>query len=223
MYKRTKIFKPYIFRMIKRYASKSDYRILDVGAGNHSASLFKTLCPECHYYGIDINKNYNNDEYDFSHMVDFYEMDLTKLDFEVIPADFFDVVRFSHVIEHLHNGELVIEALVPKLRQGGMIYIEYPSVRSVSFPSCKGTLNFYDDPTHVKLYSLHEILNLVTKNGMRVIKCGTRRDWVRIILLPVFALYSLMRHKCLTAGVFWDVLGFAEFVVAVKPVDKVTP
>ena len=216
MYKIAKKIKPFVFKMINTYLQKSDYTILDVGAGNHSASLFKTLSPECHYYGIDLDRNYNNNQYDFECMSDFYEMDLTELNFEAIPDDFFDVIRFSHVIEHLHNGELVVEALLPKLKRGGVTYIEYPSVRSIKFPSCKGTLNFYDDTTHIKLYPIHEILNILTRNNMKILKCGVKRDWKRIILMPMFAFIDLIRKKHISAGVFWDIFGFAEFVVARK-------
>ena len=65
-----------------------------------------------------------------------------------------------HVIEHLHNGDKVLEGLLTKLRSGGVIYIEYPGIRSTRLPSMRGSLNFSDDPTHVRLYSVPEIMFL---------------------------------------------------------------
>ena len=85
----------------KSFESKS-FKLLDVGIGNHSASKTTFLFPDCEYYGVDLNKNYNNSNEDFEAMKDFYEMDLTKLDFHIIPDNFFDGIWIVHVIEHLH-------------------------------------------------------------------------------------------------------------------------
>jgi hypothetical protein len=47
-----------------------------------------------------------------------------------------------------------------------------------------------------------------------------RRMWRRIVLMPFGICYSLVRHGRLRAGIFWDVLGFAEFAVAVRPLES---
>ena len=55
-------------------------------------------------------------------------MDLEELDFNNIPGNFFDVIIMKHVIEHLRNGDQVIEKLLSRLRKRGIIYnIEFPS------------------------------------------------------------------------------------------------
>lgn len=74
----------------------------------------------CCYYGIDRARTYGNDESDFRAMTEFYELDLTKLDFGVITDSFFDVIIMSHVIEHLYNGDAVLDALLRKLKRGGI-------------------------------------------------------------------------------------------------------
>src|SRR5690348_14506481 len=99
------------------------FRMLDIGSGNHSASKTKRLFPNCEYHGVDLQKDFNNDESDYAAMTAFYEMDLTKLEFGIIPDDYFDFIRMAHVIEHLYNGDLVIAGLLPKLKKGGHIYI----------------------------------------------------------------------------------------------------
>ena len=132
------------------------FKLLDVGVGNHSASKTVSLFPACEYYGVDLNKDYNNSDEDFKVMKSFYEMDLTKLDFHLIPNKYFDGIWIVHVIEHLHNGDKVIENLIEKLKTGGYIYIEYPGTKSTRLPSMYGTLNFYDDLSHVRLYSVKE-------------------------------------------------------------------
>lgn len=194
----------------------SNFTLLDVGAGNHSATKIKKHFPDCRYFGIDITKNYNNDEDDFRKMEGFWEKDLTKLDFADIPDAFFDAILMTHIIEHLLNGDSVIQSLLPKLKKGGYIYIEYPSGKSVDFPSKQGTLNFYDDPTHVRIYSVPELKALLEKQGVEILKSGVRKDWRNIAMMPVKMIHNKIKYGYVMGSVYWDWYGFAEFVWAQK-------
>ncbi|HEV8504297.1 MAG TPA: class I SAM-dependent methyltransferase [Chitinophagaceae bacterium] len=204
------------FYCIQRAFGRKKFSLLDVGAGNHSASKTKKLFPQCDYYGIDLDRHFNNDENDFAVMKVFYEMDLTLLKFNNIPDDHFDFIRMTHIIEHLHNGDEVIKNLLPKLKREGFIYIEYPGQKSTTLPSMKGTLNFYDDPTHVRIYSVKELTELLTTNNCSMISSGTRRNWVFLLAMPFRIIGSLLKGKRPQANIFWDILGFAEFVYAKK-------
>ena len=153
-------------------------------------------------------------------MTKFYELDLTTLDFREIPDAFFDVIILSHVIEHLHNGDEVLRNLLRKLKQEGYVYIEFPSSRSTRFQSKKGTLNFYDDPTHCRIFTVEEISNILVENQFTVLRSGTRRDWMRVFLTPVKIVYTKLTLGYVPGGVFWDILGFADFVFAKKGFHK---
>ena len=190
------------------------FTILDVGCGNHSASIIKSVFKNSKYYGID-KEIYNNSDDDLRLMEQFYIIDLEDGSFDDIPDNFFDVIMLAHIVEHLSNGISVIEKLIPKLKVGGMIYIEFPSVKSLKFPSMKGTLHFCDDPTHIKLYDIKEISNLLLSNGFKIIKAGNLRDLVRIILFPAILIYHIVRGR-VGAGTFWYVIGFSDFVFARK-------
>jgi hypothetical protein len=122
----------------------------------------------------------------------------------------------SHIIEHLHNGDKVIEGLLPKLKKGGYIYIEYPGQRSTKLPSMKRTLNFYDDPTHVRIYSVAEVTKVLETNGCEVLRGTTRRYWPYIALLPLTVVSETIKYGFIPGGVFWDIAGFAEYVFAIK-------
>lgn len=210
------LIKPPKFRFLPTRLKSENFRLLDVGAGSHSASKTKKWYPHCEYHGIDITRNYENDENDFKAMSGFYEMDLTRLDFSSIPDNYFDVIMMSHIIEHLSNGDQVIQGLLPKLKSGGYIYIEYPAERSTRLPSMKRTLNFYDDPTHVRIYSVPEVAGILEKSGFSVIRKGTRRYWPYIVLLPLSLATEFLKYRFIPGGVFWDIAGFAEFVFARK-------
>ncbi|HXS55365.1 MAG TPA: methyltransferase domain-containing protein [Hanamia sp.] len=200
------------FIYLKKSFGNSPFRLLDIGAGNHSATKTKIVFPKCEYHGVDMEKDYNNGEEDFAAMSAFYEMDLTKLDFASIPENYFDGIWMVHVIEHLFNGNEVIKGLLPKLKSSGYMYIEYPGIKSATLPSMYGTLNFKDDPTHVRLYSTKELSILFETNNCNVLKGGTRRNIWYMLAMPFRIVNYAVRGKKINANVFWDVTGSAEYI-----------
>jgi len=211
---------PYRFRRLRRRYGSRPFRLLDVGAGNHSASQAKRWFPNCHYAGIDRERGYNNDAADFAAMDEFFELDLTTLRFEVIPDGAYDALMLAHVIEHLPNGDQVLRALAPKLRPGGIAYVEFPGPQSLTLPSKKGTLNFRDDATHVRVFSAAEVAGILRGCGLRILEAGTRRDPLGILLLPLHAWNAKRAHGYVPGGVFWDLFGFADQVLAERPAAR---
>ncbi|MBK8611540.1 MAG: class I SAM-dependent methyltransferase [Chitinophagaceae bacterium] len=204
------------FIFLNRAFGARAFRLLDIGAGNHSASKAKRVFPNCEYHGVDMERTYNNTEADLNLMDAFYEMDLTKLDFSSIPDNYFDAIQMAHVIEHLYNGDDVVKGLLPKLKTGGYIYLEYPGEKSTRLPSMEGTLNFKDDKTHVRVYSVTELSELLKQNGFHILKAGTRRNSWFIMAMPFRIIKCWISGKKLQGNIFWDLLGFAEFVWARK-------
>ena len=190
--------------------------LLDIGAGNHSASKTKKWFPNCEYHGLDLNKNYNNDENDFKLMQSFYELNLEELNLDSVPNANFDFIMMAHVIEHLKNGDQVLVKLLAKLKPGGYLYVEYPGIRSTRLPRMKGTLNFFDDDTHVRVYSLTELYNLFLKNNTEIIKGGTRRYIPNILMMPLKVIHNLIKYGKILPSIFWDFFGFAEFILIKK-------
>ena len=190
--------------------------MLDIGCGNHSPSQTKAWFPLCVYHGVD-KIEYNNNASDMESMEEFYSIDLVKEKIDVIPDNFFHVVIISHVIEHLPNGLAVIRDLCDKIVPGGLIYIEFPSVRSLAFPAAKhGVLHFCDDDSHVKLYDIKEIANVLLAEKFKIRKAGARRDKAGLLLLPFILLIKWMRGENLTGFGLWDLFGFAQYVYAEK-------
>lgn len=204
------------FSYLQKSFGNKPFKLLDIGSGNHSASKTKRLFPNCVYYGLDLDKTYNNSPEDFAVMEQFYEMDLTKLQFDSLPNDHFDAIWMVHVIEHLHNGDEVLPALLPKLKSGGYLYVEFPGKKSTTLPSMHGTLNFHDDPTHVRIYSAKDLSQLLAKSGLQTLEAGTRRNWYYIAAMPLRIAGHWLKGKKLQGNIFWDVLGFAEFVYGRK-------
>ena len=200
------------FDFLHKYFKTKSFVLLDIGAGNHSASKTKNLFPNCTYHGLDIDRLYSNSEDDFKSMDFFYEMDLTKLNYSSIPNKHFDCIIINHVIEHLHNGDEVLIHLLPKLKPKGLMYIEYPGSKSTKLPSMYGTMNFYDDPTHVRIYSVKELQRIFEMNDCEVLKLGVRRNYLCIAAMPFRIVLALLKGNKIQGNIFWDFFGFAEFL-----------
>ena len=208
-------------RFARDFGVDKPLRILDIGCGNHSATRTKRWLPKSRYYGLDI-QNYNNDDADFDAMEQFYRVDLSGdlSQLGLVPDNSFDAIVMAHVIEHLPNGLEVVSVLTKKLCHGGRIYIEFPGQRSLGLPSVRGTLNFCDDPTHVHVYQVAEIANLLLANNCKILSAGTRRDWPRLVLTPLNFLYQWFRDGSPSAVTLWDISGFAEYVYAERRNDE---
>ena len=86
----SKFFIPNQFKKNYKEYKNKDFRLLDVGCGNHSASFAKLWFSNCKYYAID-KTNCNNDSEDFDLMETYYEMDLERdiALLKIIPDNFF--------------------------------------------------------------------------------------------------------------------------------------
>lgn len=206
----------YKFGFIKQAFGNKSFKLLDIGCGNHSPSKTKFIFPNCKYYGLDLDKTYNNDQEDFEVTEQFYELDLTELKFDIIPDNYFNFIRMTHVIEHLPNGDEVVKLLLNKLKNGGFFYIEYPGKKSLKLPSMHGTLNFHDDPTHVRIYSVGELKQIFEPSDCKVLKSGTRRNIWNILVMPARIASSIVKRQKLRGDIFWDITGFAEYLFVKK-------
>jgi SAM-dependent methyltransferase len=208
---------PYSLRTIKRKVSRVDeVTILDIGCGSDMPEIAARAFPRGIYHGVDIAEPKSEA---LRHIDQFFRLDLTTTDFSEIRNSFYDAILMSHVIEHIRNGEAMIQALAPKLKPRGVMFVEFPSVRSLGLPSGTGTLQFCDDETHVRVYEISEVANAMLSAGLTVVKAGTRRDWVRIALAPAaipLQIRTLIATGHLHARGLWDILGFASFVVAIQ-------
>jgi len=203
-------------RPIQKFSKRTDLKVLDIGSGSHSSSITKKWWPDSHYTGVDRDVNYDNTPEDISAMDEFIQLDLTELDYKKIQNNSFDVIIMSHVIEHLHNGDQVLPLLFKKLKKGGLFYIEFPCEASASFPSKRETLNFFDDDTHVRIYSIKEVADIFMQENFTVKAAGKNRSWVNIALMPIKIPLQLLTKGYVRGGVYWDWYGFADYIVAEK-------
>jgi SAM-dependent methyltransferase len=125
---------------------KFDSAILDVGCGNNSPYVVKSILPMCNYTGIDIGE-YNQtkpnlaDNYIITDPENFAN-EISKF------KECFDAVISSHNIEHCNDREKTLDAMLKSVKHNGQIYLAFPCENSVNFPNRISTLNYFDDSSH---------------------------------------------------------------------------
>ena len=182
---------PHRLLAVRSAVRRPGAQLLDAGCGNHSPSVTKRFFPDVEYSGID-NSDWNRDVGDAAAIDHFYELSLDdEAVLAKVPDDRFDAVVCSHVLEHLQDPTMTANALVRKLRPGGLAYFEVPSPRTVDWPHAKdgwwgirGCLNFYDDPTHVAPVDLADIASSLRSEGHVVTGPKRRRLARRVVLFP---------------------------------------
>jgi predicted SAM-dependent methyltransferase len=157
--------------------------ILDIGIANNSYKEAKSIYPGCNYVGIDVVPvDFKMEPGDDFHLADLQQVSVIDL----LGDKRFDLVIANHVLEHLSNGDEVYRNLCKILKPNGVLYVEYPSVRTVFKKKTSRSYHFHDDPTHCRVYQVEELVNIAFKENCNVISCGP-------ISTPLKSLMSIPR------------------------------
>ena len=193
---------------------KHNVFILDVGCGNNSPFQVKRILPKCNYIGLDIG-DYNQtkpllaDKYILTTPNEFHT-EIEKFN------EYFDVVISSHNIEHCNDRDAVLMAMMKSIKKGGQIFMAFPCEESVNFPRRGGTLNYFDDDTH--LYSppnFRDIIRSLNTNGFSII--FSQKNYSPIILRIygfIVEPISKIRNKVMRGT--WEYYGFESIIIAKK-------
>jgi SAM-dependent methyltransferase len=147
-----------------------------------------------------------------------------RADFERDPLPWpdgsMDAITCMHLVEHLHEPDLLLREVARLLKPGGRVYIETPHSKTLTLPGRRGrggadfTLNFYDDPTHVRLVTTDELAQQARQAGLQVEATGTSRNWL-FAASHLFFVFLPPGRKKLTARVHW--LGWSAYLIAQRP------
>lgn len=188
-------------------------RVLDVGCGNNSPKITKKIKPSIYYVGIDVG-DYNQergtlefaDEYLLCLPEDFSKTILSA------KGDF-DAVISAHNIEHCNAPFDTLGAMCTKVKRGGWLFMAFPSERSVDFPSRKGTLNFYDDKSHIYLPEFDKIVNVIKEAGFEVVYKSPSYRPLGMRLIGMIKDYFVADHVSQST---WAYYGFEAIIWAKK-------
>lgn len=187
-------------------------RLLDLGASDgETLRHFAELRPDLQLSAAD--KFGQPDQYPAG-------CEFQRVDFESQPLPWatasFEAATCMHVVEHLRDVRKLVRDVARVLKPGGRAYFETPHPKTLNLPSAAGrfTLNFHDDPTHVRLVTAEELARAATEAGLQVERTGTSRNWLFAAVHPLYCLRPESRKK-FTARVHW--LGWSAYLVARRP------
>jgi SAM-dependent methyltransferase len=189
--------------------------ILDVGCGNDAIIPVKKAVPHFRYTGIDV-QIYNMNIAD---AIDEYILVEPSAFADKIGemANRFDVVISAHNLEHCLEREKTFRNMLRTLKKGGMLYLSCPSEKSVSFPSRRGTLNYYDDETHIGAPPDFSILKKMADEEKCVILFEAEGykpplAWLIGLLFEPFSALMKRIHSYT-----WNFYGFESIIWVKKP------
>jgi hypothetical protein len=160
--------------------------ILDIGIANNSYYEFKKIYPSSVYHGVDYIKGdikFNKDDR-------FILANLESPDALRDLSPIYDMIIINHVLEHLTSGKEVFIRLLNLLAPGGVLYAEFPSIRTAQERKTKSSYHFHDDATHKQFYIVEELANLAILSGCKVISCGPISTTLKNVLSPFRALFA---------------------------------
>lgn len=189
------------------------------GAETASPMKAKTQRPDLRYIGLDVG-TYNQVRPE--NFADRYIITEPSR-FAAVIEEFegrMDAVISSHNIEHCDEPERVLNAMLKAPKPGGRLYLAFPCEESVRFPRRRGTLNFYDDPTHSWLPRWADILRRVRDAGYRIEFSAKRyRPPLMTALGVLLEPSSALSRRSSTAT--WALYGFESIIWAVRPASGI--
>jgi 2-polyprenyl-3-methyl-5-hydroxy-6-metoxy-1,4-benzoquinol methylase len=143
------------------------YRVLDVGCGaGDNARMFMQRFPGTRVCGITQCAAEAGIAREF--LSECWVCDIEENLPTALLKERFDVLVFSHVLEHLRNPELIVERVSTLLSPGGHLLIALPNIAfwRTRIRILRGHFEYESagilDDTHVRFYTYYTALRLVT-------------------------------------------------------------
>jgi SAM-dependent methyltransferase len=190
--------------------------LLDIGSSDgETLGHIHELRPDLHLFSVDIDGR--PDQYPAG-----CEYRRTNVEQEALPWPdrSMDAVTCMHLVEHLQSLDLLVSEVSRVLKPGGRAYFETPHPKTVALPSPPGgsagtfTLNFYDDPTHVRPVGIGALAQQLRGAGLSISDSGTSRNWLFAAAWPAL-MFAPPSRKKFTARVHW--LGWSAYLTACRP------
>jgi len=89
------------------------------------------------------------------------------------PANHFDVVTASEVLEHVPDPQRVLQEIVRVLRPGGLLWMTTPHARGVSSYLLGLKWSIVSPPEHLQLFSALGVKKMLDENGFRCMRLAT--------------------------------------------------
>lgn len=191
-------------------------KLLDVGCGNDSPLNTRLQRPDLVYYGLDVG-DYN--QQDPGRYADHYILTSPEYFAAEIEGmkDTFDAVVSSQNIEHCSEPERVLIAMLHSLKTGGRLYMSFPCEASTMFPTRYGTLNFYDDSSHVNMPNYDWIVDTIIANGFKIEFMARRyRPFIGFLLGLLLEPFGRLLKRNMPYAATWMLYGYESVIWAAR-------
>ncbi len=196
--------------------------VLDIGCGTGlNGRMLQAHHPGIQISGVDLLER--------DQVPPFYDYRVVNLEAGTLPFPdaSFDAVVCTHVLEHLHAPVRIGREINRVMKIGARIYLETPNWTSALAPSFgfrreqHNPFNFYDDPSHVRPWSLHGLFEFLAQGcRLRVVRVSTVRNWLRVPLDTPLIVYGLLSgRRSLVVSSFWNLYGWCIYAIGVKDAD----
>ena len=150
-----------IYSFVKdRFRHKKNISVLEVGCG--AGGILKIFEEKGHYVkGIDLNEEY------LDYGRNQYRLNLTNQNLFQIENEEYDLIIYSHVLEHLSEPSEHLQFVKKLLSKDGLLYIEVPGIKR-SFQIYFDILRYLQN-AHIYNFSYQTLSNLMAKNDYVIV------------------------------------------------------
>jgi len=158
----SKIIKKFIAILIE--GEGNGRKLLDVGCGDGRRVAW-LIHHNFQVYGTEIDKNACNRAK--KRGIEVFNGELWDAGY---PSDFFDIITFSQVFEHLHNPQRVLEECFRILKSNGILIIDVPNIDSL-IHTIYGKHTFHlEVPRHLYHFSKATLSRYLLKNNFKILQ-----------------------------------------------------
>ncbi len=157
-------------------------KILDIGCG--VGSLTKILTENKNeVWGIEINQKSAQQAKKYCWQIFIADVENGSLP---VPDQYFDVVIFADVLEHLKSPAEVLKKIKKKIKPGGSIIISIPNIANWRYrlKLLFGRFEYEDggilDREHLRFFTLTSAKRMLNQVGLRAVKIDITPDYFKL-------------------------------------------
>lgn len=138
-------------------------RILDVGAG---IGFFLSAIDSCEKHAVEISEYACKIIKERYKDINVFNGDLKNSTFK---KNYFDVIMFYHVIEHLEKPDDILDHLYKLLRKDGILIVGTPNISSIAAKVFQSNFRLFG-PGHLCLFNPKSLEKILSNHRFRIIK-----------------------------------------------------
>ena len=174
---------------------KSGKRVLDVGCA--SGYLAERLAQkECQIFGIEIDKKAAGKARKYCQQV--IETDVEMVDKLPFSENFFNVIIYSDILEHLRRPDLVLARFSKYLTDDGLIIASIPNIARIEFrlKLALGKFGYQESgilkKDHLRFFTLATAKKMFQEAGYKIVKIDYTGLGSRIRIFPTLFAFQFI-------------------------------